>query len=81
MHRFDGRYDKAARLVFDHRQRFAPADPRRLLVASAAAEAESGSSDGGHPVRDVLILLRRHCGKLAATLAAPGNSYSGMPVT
>jgi hypothetical protein len=27
------------------------------LVASAAAEAESGSSDGGHPVRQVLMLM------------------------
>jgi hypothetical protein len=38
------------------------------LVASAAAEAESGSSDGGHPVRHVLILLRRHYGKLTPAL-------------
>jgi WD40 repeat protein len=38
------------------------------LVASAAAEAASGFSDGGHPVRHVMMLLRRHYGKLAAAL-------------
>jgi hypothetical protein len=35
-------------------------------VASAAAEAESGVNDGGHPVRHVLMLLRWHYGKLVA---------------
>jgi WD40 repeat protein len=52
-------------------------------VASAAAEAESGSSDGGHPVRHVLILLRRHYGKLAAALllaAALGVLWWALPV-
>jgi hypothetical protein len=38
------------------------------LAASAAAEAASGSDDAGHDVRDGLMLLRRHCGKLAAAL-------------
>jgi hypothetical protein len=38
------------------------------LETGAAAEAEIGDNDGGHPVRHVLILLRRHYGKLAATL-------------
>src|SRR5262249_13996410 len=55
-----------------------PADPRRLLVASPSApgEAASGSSDGGHPVRHVMRLLRRHYGKVAA-LSSPRPYHRG----
>src|SRR5262249_39689010 len=53
---------QAARLVLGSGRRFAPADRRRLLVASPGApgEAASGSSDGGDPVRHMMRLLRRH---------------------
>ena len=40
----------------------------------AAAEAEFGSSDGGHPVRHVMRLLRRHYGKLVVALTAPSRT-------